>query len=60
MRPAGARMVRLHERMLTETDNGGYMYEPWPCHFKLPITSFFGQEHKVWVLIFLVRTRVPL
>ena len=39
MRAADARTVRLHEETLTY--NGGYMYEPWPGHLKLPITSLF-------------------
>ena len=39
MRAADVRTVRLHE--VTLTYNGGYMYEPWPGHFKLLITSLF-------------------
>ena len=39
MRAADACTVHLHLEKLMY--NGGYMYEPWPSHFKLPITSLF-------------------
>ena len=55
MRAADARTVRLHEETLTCND--GYMYEPWPGHLKLPITSLFVDKNiKCGFLVFLVRT----